>query len=447
MQRKLTQPVLRFAFAMSLPLAASWAMAQEFSYDAESPSAAAIDDEATSETTDDTASSDMSDEPGALPEAAQEPTLAPVGANGDADLAESDDSQLSKDSVETEVIRERYPSTAIKIERHVAQDEDGNYFNHGLYTHFDDKGRVMGTGEYRWGKRQGKWQRWFATNEGPMFAGPMYKEFQGPFTAEANFKDDQLSGMWRIFDSKGRKASEWEFAENKPSGKSVWYFPSGKVRREIAYKAGEINGEVIEWSIDGKVVDRQKYIEGRRLAIQTDWYAPSQKRAEGWTLFARDIAKPNYNFWDGITTITVTGKDGVNQRHGAWTWWHKNSQKQMEGRYTEDAPVGKFTWWYANGQKQLEGEYTEGKQEGKFTWWHENGQKQMEGIYETGAQVGKWVRWNTDGKRIEEGDFGEDGKKIPVNIDTDGPDGDTMQAPTLQPLAPGQNNAGSRFKR
>ena len=119
----------------------------------------------------------------------------------------------------------------------------------------------------------------------------------------------------------------------------------------------------------------------------------------------------------------------------------------MEGRYTEDAPVGKFTWWYANGQKQLEGEYTEGKQEGKFTWWHENGQKQMEGIYETGSQVGKWVRWNTDGKKIEEGDFGEDGKKIPVNIDTDGPDGDTMQAPTLQPLAPGQNNAGSRFKR
>ncbi len=67
MQRKLTQPVLRFAFAMAMPLAASWAMAQEFSYDAESPSAAALDDEATNETTDDTASSEMSDEPGALP--------------------------------------------------------------------------------------------------------------------------------------------------------------------------------------------------------------------------------------------------------------------------------------------------------------------------------------------------------------------------------------------
>ena len=80
-----------------------------------------------------------------------------------------------------------------------------------------------------------------------------------------------------ISDGKGRKASEWEFSNGKPNGKSIWYFPSGKVRREIVYKEGEIDGEAIEWSLEGKIIQRDKYINGRRLAIQTDWYAPGRE--------------------------------------------------------------------------------------------------------------------------------------------------------------------------
>jgi antitoxin component YwqK of YwqJK toxin-antitoxin module len=465
MVRKLTLPVVRIAFGMAIPLVSSWAIADDL--DSENPSpapAVAIADEdetasdssydnessadATTTDEDSSVASTSDEEPGSLPEAAQEPTLAPVGENADSDSAlDSDGKNSDSDSTQTEIIRERYPNTAIKIERHVGQDADGNYFNHGLYTHFDEKGRVIGTGEFRQGKRQGKWQRWFAANEGPMFSGPMFKEFQGPFASEVTFLDDQLHGIWRVFDGKGRKASDWEFAHGKPHGKSTWYYPNGKVRREIVYKEGEIDGEVIEYALDTKVSQRDKYIEGRRLALQTDWYAPGQKRAEGWTLFARDIAKPNYSWWDGVTTITVTGKDGVNQRHGEWTWWHKNGQKQMEGRYVEDAPVGKFVWWYANGQKQLEGEYIEGKQQGKFVWWHENGQKQLEGVYENGTQIGKWVRWNTEGKVAEVGDFGTDGQRVHVKTVDDGSE-EGEDAPSLNAVTPHQSApATPRFKR
>ena len=161
-----------------------------------------------------------------------------------------------------------------------------------------------------------------------------------------------------------RKVCEWEFDHGERSGKSVWYYPNGLKRREVDYRQGDIDGEVVEYSADQpqKVALREKYVDGRRLAAQVDNYAPGQKRAEGWILYAKENTKSNYDFWNGIAAIQVVGTEGQNQRHGLWTWWHKNGQKQMEGRYEADLPVGKFTWWYPNGQKQLQGEYIAGKQ-------------------------------------------------------------------------------------
>ena len=110
-----------------------------------------------------------------------------------------------------EVIRERHPNTAVKVERHVTQDAEGNYYNHGLWTEWDEKGRLVGSGEYRYGKRHGRWLRWYGPNEAPMLQGALYKDFQAPFVAEATFEDGVLNGTWKVFDSKNRKVSEWEF--------------------------------------------------------------------------------------------------------------------------------------------------------------------------------------------------------------------------------------------
>jgi hypothetical protein len=189
MVRKLTPPMVRIAFGMALPLFSSWSMAQAIDIEGSAPAPAVELTEEEPVVADNAAEdasvvADSDGEPGPLPDAAQEPTLAPVGENVDSETQTSDaDDKSDSDEPQTEIIRERYPNTAIKIERHVAQDEEGNYYNHGLYTHFDEKGRVIGTGDYREGKRQGKWQRWFAANEGAMFTGPMFKEFQGPFAS------------------------------------------------------------------------------------------------------------------------------------------------------------------------------------------------------------------------------------------------------------------------
>ncbi len=346
-----------------------------------------------------------------------------------------------------EVIRERHPNTAVKVERHVTQDAEGNYYNHGLWTQWDEKGRLVGSGEYRYGKRHGRWLRWYGQNEASMLSGPLYKDFQQPFIAEATFEDGVLHGTWKVFDAKNRKVSEWEFDHGDRHGKSVWYYPTGQKHREVDYRQGQIDGEVMEWGPDYKLALREKYVDGRRLAPQVDNFAPGQKRAEGWILYAKEITKSNYDWWTGTANVQVVGTEGVNQRHGLWTWWHKNGQKQMEGRYEQDQPLGKFTWWYPNGQKQLQGEYGTGKQQGKFTWWHPNGQKQLEGAYVAGVLNGKWTRWNNDGRVVEVGDYSIDGKQLAQEPSTL-PTVDDSTAPTLQAVQPAKVTPGSsRLKR
>jgi antitoxin component YwqK of YwqJK toxin-antitoxin module len=393
------------------------------------------------------AASDMEVAPALATE--ETPTVAgPAKAAPLTEDAASDAAAPTTESADngSEVIRERFPNSAVKVERHVTQDAEGNYYNHGLWTEWDEKGRLVGSGEYRYGKRHGRWLRWYGQNDAPMLQGPLYKDFQPPFVAEATFEDGVLNGTWKVFDSKNRKVSEWEFDHGERNGKSVWYFPNGQKRREVDYRQGQLEGEVLEWGPDYKLATREKYVDGRRLAPQVDNYAPGQKRAEGWVLYGKETTKATYDFWAGTANIQVVGTEGNNQRHGLWTWWHKNGQKQMEGRYESDLPVGKFTWWYPNGQKQLQGEYINGKQQGKFTWWHPNGQKQLEGAYVAGVLSGKWTRWNTDGRVVEVGDYSADGKQQlvqeprPLQIDDN-------SSPTLQAEQSNQATESSRMKR
>ena len=53
---------------------------------------------------------------------------------------------------------------------------------------------------------------------------------------EAEFRDGVLSGIWRTYDSKNRKMSEWTFEEGRRTGKSTWFYPSGQKHREVDYR-------------------------------------------------------------------------------------------------------------------------------------------------------------------------------------------------------------------
>lgn len=320
-------------------------------------------------------------EPKPLTGAAVEPTLVPPGDH--------------------EVIRERYPNRNVKIERHVAQDAEGNFVNHGSWKMWDEQGRAMGGGEYVQGQRQGTWTRHFLAGEAELVSGPLAKQFSGPFVSTAVFDHGKLHGQWTVVDAKDRTVFDWSFKNDKRHGRCVWYYPNGEPWREVHYVDGEPNGEFSEWAPDGQIIAEEKFNQGARELVQLEWFAPGIKKTEARYLMAREITEVTADWWNGIYRIKVTGTDGKDYRHGSWSTWHRNGQLAGQGEYRFDRPEGKFTFWHENGQKSSEGNYSEGAQTGRWTWWHENGQKAIVGEFDDGEQIGSWSWWKPDGKLTE----------------------------------------------
>jgi uncharacterized protein len=312
--------------------------------------------------------------------------------------------------IEIEVIKERHPNRSIKIERHVTQDKDRNYTNHGSWTMWDPAGAMVGKGEYWFGKRHGKWTRWHLDNEQPSdlpgtevkevkaFAGEEFQGFMKPFVSEATFIDGKLVGKWTMSDDENRTIMSLEFDQDRLHGKATYWYPNGEKRREVDYKNGLIDGEYLEWDDSGELARKDTYIEGRRHAEAVKNYDSGELMAEGWYLYARDQGDIKADWWNGLISFTAAPKDGRDEKHSKWTFYFRDGGKKFEGEFVRDVPVGMHVWWYENGQKEVEGQFVDGKRENRWTFWHLNGQKRAEGAFLAGQQTGQWMKWGEDGR-------------------------------------------------
>ncbi len=310
---------------------------------------------------------------------------------------------ITPDESLAETIRERYPNGSVRIERGVTQDDQSNYVNHGPWKMWDDRGTLIAEGHYRHGQRHGTWNRWYRTGEAALLNEAPYNQFQGPFISQAIFNNGRLHGNWTIFDSKQQKISEVEYADGLRHGIATWWYANGRKMQEFVYREGAIDGELLQWDATAKLIAKDTYQMGRKLASKVTFYDAGQKKTEGLYLHAQLSVASADDWWNAKPAVyTQQGKD---ERHGPWTAWHPNTQIQLEGKFHHDNEVGRFTWWYANGQKALEGEYVSGKQTGQWTWWHENGLKKIEGGFQDGHPIGAWMWWQDDGKVAQKADF------------------------------------------
>lgn len=318
------------------------------------------------------------------------------------------------DGTPVEVVKERYPSGVVRIEREVTQDASGNYIAHGLWRQFDPTGRLIAEGRHLQSKKEGIWRRLYAGGEAALLATSPYSSFTPPFISQATFSRGQLSGKWIITDAKERKVHEIEFEAGERHGDSVWYYPSGQSMLQAKYDHGRASGEVIQFGPDSTVVAREVYEEGRKLAPKIDYYDTQQlaKKSEALYLHATLHVKTPDN-WDACT-LAVFESRGQDEKHGPFTAWHRNGQLARQGEFRYDLPVGKFLYWYPNGQKQMEGTYVDGRQDGPWIWWHENGLKSIAGEYDNATPIGVWQWWQASGKLSQKADLSERSQVGPV---------------------------------
>jgi antitoxin component YwqK of YwqJK toxin-antitoxin module len=356
---------------------------------------------------------------------------------------ESDQSLPALQSVDLETVRERYPSRAIKIERQVVRDAEGNFVNHGAWQMWNERGQSMGRGQYRNGKREGVWLRTFQAGEAPMFSGAWGKMFEAPLLTSGTFVDGELHGVWAIVDSQERPVASWHYEHSQRNGKSVWYFPNGQKYREADYHDGQLDGKFTEWAADGSIVAEEMYVDGRRRGTQTEYFEADAKKAEAEYLFAREMVRTTEDWWAGVATTNVIAREGRDLKHGHYVTWYRNGQKAMEGEFREDQPVGKFVWWHPNGLRAIEGEYIGGKQGGRWSWWYESGKRFIQGGYQDGEQIGKWTWWTEAGAVAESSVYsiGSRGVAVTPVEEPTWHEPRTIPAPEAEPLESTERSA------
>ena len=264
---------------------------------------------------------------------------------------------VKADQFDKEVIRERYPDGTVRVEREVAQDDEGNYRNHGSWKTWDSKGNLVAQGEFDRGSRTGTWVRWYRNpSDVPLFSRMPYSKFNAPYISQATFSHDQLDGVWTIYDGKKVKISQFEFKNGKRHGTSVWFAAEqpqdarGPVSRRRTARPGDRMGS------RRRVALKETYQGGRRLAPKVmSKYQDGGKKSEGMYLFAKEADQTPDDWWNCRTQTTA--KQGNDERHGPWTTWYSNGQVSLEGNFDHDLQHGQFTWWHQNGQKVLEGNF------------------------------------------------------------------------------------------
>ncbi len=365
----------------------------------------------------------------------------------------SDRSDKSDKAVEVEIVKERYPNRAVKVERHVMLDDHRNYVNHGLWTMYSPSGTMMARGEYFRGNRQGKWTRWFideaeaevaelsqqtagehaaaAPVKSDLLTGPEFEGFRRPFISEANFADGKLVGVWTIVDTDDRVICTWEFNQDQLQGTAVYYYPNGQKRREMQFDKGVLVGEWKEWEANGTASRVDTYIEGRRKVPYTERYDSGEKYCQGSYLYAKAVVTVKHDWWNGAVDIALGDDTGEKLKQGMWTYWFRNGGKLTEGEFEAGQPVAMHVWWYENGQQKAQGDYIAGQQSGNWIWWHENGIKKTEGPIVDGHKVGVWSEWKEDGTLAQERDHGG----IPNTMNAQGIPPAEMQHVLPQPQA------------
>lgn len=263
---------------------------------------------------------------------------------------------------------------------------------------------------------------------------------------------DSLSRVW---DEQGNLIASIPYQKGILEGKSIYYYPSGQVERELTYEKNKLNGlasefwpegtlksqtmckrgvkegESFGYFVDGKIAWKEDFLDGRlRKATyytpQGDLVSEVENGGGFRALFDEDGSMTLAEFRIGLPEGLVQKftSAGEIQR----SYFIKNERKQgeeveyflpsdLETSQAKPVPKMAVTWndnmvhgcaktWYNNGQLQSQREYSRNKRSGPSLAWYRDGSLMLYEEYEE--------------DRILTGQYYKMQKKEPVSSITNG---------------------------
>ena len=270
----------------------------------------------------------------------------------------------------------------------------------GLSKEFDKNGNIITLLEYNndflvsrerinrtdnTGLKQGIWKEYYPG---------------GGIKSEKSFKDDQLHGYYKEYDSKGRLTLTMLYengsivksnVEDQPNIEIVnKYDQSGKLIYSGPYRNQVPVGVHRDFGPDGKVINSKIYNDNGLLL------------SEG---IVDEAGNKNGKWKDFYPTgkIQAEGQYTDNRRSGLWKFDNESENVEQTGYFNNGRPDGIWKWYYENGTLLREEEYFQGQRDGAYNEYSRNGEVIEQGQYSDGEKNGEW-KYNS-GNNIENGKY------------------------------------------
>ena len=286
----------------------------------------------------------------------------------------------------------------ISKELYVNDKKEGKSF-----YYFDD-GKLKEEVFYVNGKKQG--------------SGREYDE-RGNVITLTEYHNNYLISRQRInrYDNQGNKQDTW-----------IYFFPSGKVYREMRYLNDNLNGLYKEFNESGNLILSLKYKDGKivededQLALQEEIDFRNEVNDKGILVSSGSYKKDKpigiHRFYDEQGKV-IDGKiyddssnilaegliDETGGKDGDWQDFYPSGELRAKGLYRNNVQSGKWTFYYKNGKKEQEGSYLRGLYDGQWVWYHENGNLWRDESYFNGREDGVCIEFDDTGNIITRGEF------------------------------------------
>lgn len=325
--------------------------------------------------------------------------------------------------------------------------EDQKKLPEGYQVYYYTNGQKSSEGVIRNGKPDGYWKT--------------YNE-QGVLVSEGNRRNFELDSTWRFYDDEGRitmeinyrkgkkngirriyrhdELVEENFADDVKEGLTRYFYPGGKIWKEIYFSGGLEDGLAREYDQGGNVITLVNYKKGfitdRELINRHD---NNGKKHGIWKYFYEDGTvrmEGNYKHgaehgyfkeYDRGGNLLSTSKyaEGVKQEDvaelarlevrkdyypggGIRISATYNKEGKPEGVRREYAPDGSIerSYIFRNGILIGEGVVTEkGERDGSWKEYYDNGSLRAEGNYDKDLREGPWKFYHLNGKVEQEGTY------------------------------------------
>ena len=195
-------------------------------------------------------------------------------------------------------------------------------------------------------------------------------------------------GVQKTYWENGKLKSELRYEHGKLNGESVWYAQNGNKQAQACYHNDSLEGLYQRWYLNGQLAEERWYKNGQQDSV-------SRSYSERGNLVSEDHYRRG-------------------RLNGESKKWYDNGQTFQEGQYVEGMMDGLWLVFYPSGALASKTNYKMGT--GKQICYDETGYKCLEVPYVDNVKHGREIYYNPDGSVVKIVEY-EHGGKVREEVD------------------------------